>query len=275
MTESRKLGIIAGRGELPRRLALACVDRGSGYFIIALRGHCEQVAVDGLDHAWVELGAIGATLKHLNAESCRDVVMAGPISRPSFSSMQLDWRGALLLPKLLTAKGDDAVLSILVGEFEKEGFGVVGIDDVLGDLKPPTGALGQHRPDDRQRADIARGVEVARALGGLDVGQAVVVQQGFVLGVEAAEGTDALLGRCRSLHREGPGGVLVKIAKPAQERRTDLPTIGADTVAAAAAAGLAGIAVEAGGSLIIDRQAVVDAADAQGLFIIGIDPDDF
>lgn len=275
MTGRRKLGIIAGSGELPRRLAQACIDQDSGYFIIAMRGHCDEDVVAGLDHAWVDLGAIGTTLKYLKGEDCRDVVMAGPIQRPSFSSLKLDLRAAKLLPKLMKVKGDDALLSLIVREFEKEGFGVVGIDDVLNDLKTPLGALGRHQPDDQQRGDIARGVEVAAALGGLDVGQAVVVQQGFVLGVEAAEGTDALLSRCAELCREGPGGVLVKLAKPGQERRTDLPTIGADTVDGAADAGLSGIAVEAGGSLIVDRAAVAEAADARGLFIVGINPDDY
>ena len=271
----RKLGIIAGSGDLPRRLAEACRDQGGDYFIIAMRGHCAEEVVSGLNHAWVDLGAIGTTLKKLKAEKCLDVVMAGPIARPSLSTIKPDLRAARLLPKLMKAKGDDALLSIIVTEFEKEGFGVVGIDDVLVDLKPPSGALGRHQPDELQASDIARGVAVARALGGLDVGQAVVVQQGHVLGVEAAEGTDALLSRCAGLRREGAGGVLVKIAKPAQERRTDLPTIGVKTIEGAFKAGLSGIAVEAGGSLIVDRDAVVAAADAQGLFVVGIDPDDY
>jgi len=273
MTGARKLGIIAGSGDLPRRLAEACVAQGRGYFIIAVRTHCDEAEIEGLDHAWVDLGSIGTTLKHLKSESCQDVVMAGPIQRPSWSTIKPDLRAAKLLPKLMKAKGDDALLSIIVAEFEKEGFGVVGIDDVLSGLKPSAGALGDHQPDEQQRVDIKRGVEVARALGALDVGQAVVVQQGFVLGVEAAEGTDALLARCGALRREGAGGVLVKIAKPEQERRTDLPTIGVNTVTGAADAGLAGIAVEAGGSLIVDRDAVVEAANARGLFIVGIDPD--
>jgi len=275
MSTRRKLGIIAGSGDLPRRLAEACKDQGGDYFIIAMRGHCDEDVVADLDHAWVDLGAIGTTLKHLKAEACRDVVMAGPIARPSMSSIKPDLRAARLLPKLMKAKGDDALLSIIVSEFEKEGFGVVGIDDILADLKPASGALGRHQPDQSQLSDIARGVEVARALGALDVGQAVVVQQGHVLGVEAAEGTDALLGRCADLRRDGAGGVLVKIAKPDQERRTDLPTIGVTTVAAAHKAGLSGIAVEADGSLIVDREAVIEAADAEGIFVVGIDPDDY
>jgi len=275
MTEYRKLGILAGSGELPRRMAQACLARGREYFIVALRGFCDAALVEGLNHAWVDLGSIGATLKHLKSQGCDHVVMAGPIERPSLSSIKPDLRAAKLLPKLLKAKGDDALLSIIAQEFEKEGFAVVGIDDVLADIKSPAGVLGGHQPDEVGRADIARGVAVARALGALDIGQGVVVQQGFVLGVEAAEGTDALLARCADLKRDGAGGVLVKIAKPGQDRRVDLPTVGVNTVSGAIAAGLSGIAVEADGSLMVDRAAVIEAADAAGLFVVGVDPDDF
>ncbi len=125
-------------------------------------------------------------------------------------------------------------------------------------------------PDEQALVDIAQGERVARALGALDIGQAVVVQQGLVLGVEAIEGTDALLRRCAGLRREGPGGVLVKVEKPGQEQRADRPTIGPQTVALAAAAGLRGIAVEAGATIVLDRDEVVAAADRAGLFVFGI-----
>jgi DUF1009 family protein len=125
-------------------------------------------------------------------------------------------------------------------------------------------------PDEDARADIEHGIGVARALGALDIGQAVVVQQGLVLGVEAAEGTDELLRRCAGLRRDGPGGVLVKMAKPGQERRADLPTIGPQTLTLAAAAGLRGIAAEAAMTLVIDRAELVRAADEAGLFVVGV-----
>jgi DUF1009 family protein len=168
------------------------------------------------------------------------------------------------------ALGDDKLLSVLIAEIESEGFNVVGADDILHDLLVAEGVLGRHRPDDIAQSDIARGVEVARALGAVDVGQAVVVQQGIVLGVEAIEGTDALIARAAAVRREGPGGVLVKIKKPGQERRADLPTIGRSTVDAAAGAGLRGIAVEAGATLVIGRETLVAAADAAGIFVAAI-----
>jgi len=162
------------------------------------------------------------------------------------------------------------LLSAIIKEFELEGFRVVGAHDILGSLLAPEGALGAIAPDAQGRADIERGLEVARALGGVDVGQAVVVQQGIVLALEAAEGTDALIERAGRLRGDGPGGVLVKAAKPGQERRADLPTVGVSTVDACARAGLRGLAIEAGMALVIDRAAVSAAADAAGLFVVGI-----
>jgi hypothetical protein len=147
---------------------------------------------------------------------------------------------------------------------------VIGADALLGGLKPAEGCLGRHRPDAEAEADIARGVEVLAALGAADVGQAVVVQQGMVLGVEAIEGTDALIARCAGLRREGPGGVLVKLAKPGQETRADLPTIGPDTVRRAAEAGLRGIAVGADAAIVLDRDTLVRLADEAGLFVIAV-----
>ena len=119
-------------------------------------------------------------------------------------------------------------------------------------------------------ADIRRGIAVARALGAVDVGQGCVVQQGIVLAVEAAEGTDAMLARCVAVAHPGPGGVLVKLPKPEQERRADLPTVGPDTIRDAAAAGLRGVAFEAGGTILAEREATVAAADAAGLFLLGL-----
>lgn len=148
---------------------------------------------------------------------------------------------------------------------------MVGLETILPEVLAPLGIFGRHRPDEQAEADIRRGLEVARGLGLLDVGQSVVVQQGIVLGVEAVEGTDALLRRCVELRRNGPGGVLVKIRKPGQEQRVDLPTFGPATIKGAAAAGLRGLAVDAGGTLVVNRDAVVAAADEAGLFLIGIE----
>ena len=269
-----KLGILAGGGDLPARLASACRGIARDVFVVVFEGISDASSVENADHAWTRLGAVGRTVELLHAAKVEDVVLAGPIKRPSLRAIGLDARGTRLLARLLPGgRGDDSVLSLIVRELEGEGFRVVGVDDILVDLLAPEGPIGTLTPDDDSRADITAGITIARALGAVDVGQAVVVQQGVVLGVEAVEGTDALIARCGGLRREGSGGVLVKLSKPGQDRRADLPTIGVHSVEGARDAGLKGIAVEAGRSLVVDRADVAAAADAAGLFVVGIDPE--
>jgi len=269
-----KLGVIAGGGALPLRLVEACRDEGREVFVVTFEGVPEVPDFGETPCATTRLGEVARTIALLHEAKVEDVVLAGPIPRPSLRSLKLDAGGLRVIAGLRPgAMGDDKLLSLIVRELETAGFRVVGVDDLLDDLLAPEGALGRHAPDRDARADIAAGCRVARLLGTVDVGQAVVVQQGVVLGVEAIEGTDALLERCAGLRREGTGGVLVKIRKPGQERRADLPTIGPRTVEMARTAGLRGIAVEAGGALIVARVAVVEAADASGLFVVGIDPE--
>ncbi len=267
-----KLAILAGGGPLPARIVEACLASGREVFVIAFEDETDPKTCEGVPHLWVPLGKVGTTISRLRSERCGDVVFAGPVRRPSFSKLKPDMRAIKLLGKIRKAagQGDDAILSILVEELESENFRVVGADDLLSDIASPEGDLTAHTPDARDEQDIELGIRVARALGALDVGQAVVVQQGVVLGVEAIEGTDALLRRCAEVKREGQGGVLVKLKKPQQERRADLPTIGTDTVRRAANIGLNGIAVEEGQSLILDRGAVVAEANRLGLFVIGV-----
>ncbi|PGH53920.1 UDP-2,3-diacylglucosamine pyrophosphatase [Azospirillum palustre] len=267
-----KLAILAGGGTLPARIAEAVRGQGRDVFVVAFDGHTDPQTVAGLPHLWSRFGAAGTILRRLHEEGVGEVVLAGPVRRPSFTELMPDWRTARFLARVGTrALGDDGLLRAVVREVEEDGFRVVGLHELLKDLLTVAGPVGRLMPDADAERDIARGVEVARALGALDVGQGAVVQQGIVLAVEAIEGTDAMLGRCAGLIRPGPGGVLVKVKKPKQDRRIDLPTMGVTTVERAAACGLRGIAVEAGGSLLVDRAAVAEAADRLGLFVVGIE----
>ena len=267
------LGILAGGGALPRRLTVACRAIGREVFVLAFEGQTDPETTADVNHAWVRLGAAGRALAHLRAAGVEELAFAGAIRRPSLAGLRPDARAARLLTRIgVRSLGDDGLLSAVIAELEEaEGFRVIAPDMIVAELLATPGAYGRLGPDAGAERDIARGVAVARGLGAFDVGQAVVVQDGIVLGLEAVEGTGALLERCAALGREGPGGVLVKVRKPGQERRVDLPTIGRETVVAAAAAGLRGIAVEAGGALVIDRAAVADAADRAGLFVVGIE----
>ena len=225
----------------------------------------------GVPHAWCRMGAAVTGLSLLRENNVTELVLAGSVRRPSLGTLRPDWRAAKLFARIgYRAIGDDGLLSAIVGELEQEGFRVLGVDQLLDGELVAEGPLGAVLPGPQSEADIEYGLRIACALGALDIGQAVVVKQGLVLGVEAIEGTDELLRRCAALRREGPGGVLVKIEKPGQEHRADRPTIGPRTVALAAEAGLAGIAAEACATIVLDRDEVIGAADLAGLFVVGV-----
>jgi UDP-2,3-diacylglucosamine hydrolase len=265
------LGIVAGGGGLPRRLVDACRAAGRDVFVLALEGAAEPDTVRDVPHAWCRIGAAARGLALLRENNVSELVLAGGIRRPSLATLRPDWRAAKLFARIgYRALGDDGLLSTVVSELEREGFRVLGPDQLLTSTLVPEGPLGEIRPDAQSAADIEHGVRIARALGALDVGQAVVVQQGLILGVEAIEGTDELLRRCAVLRREGAGGVLVKVEKPGQERRVDRPTIGPRTVLLAVETGLRGIAIEADATIVLDLDEVIRAADRAGLFVVGV-----
>lgn len=245
--------------------------------MIAFEGFAEPAVIAPFPGETVRLGAAGRILGALRAHGCTDLVLVGPVRRPSILDLRPDAEGARILGRIGRSAfaGDDGLLAAIARVLSEEGFRVVGAHEVLTEALGPEGVLSRARPDAQAAADLARGVAVARALGRVDVGQGCVVQQGIVLAVEAIEGTDAMLRRAAELARPGPGGVLVKLVKPGQDRRADLPTIGPATMRAAAAAGLRGVGFEAGGTLITDRPACIEAADGTGLFLAGLNLAEF
>lgn len=268
----KKLGIIAGGGLLPKRLIEDCRAKKRPYAVVALKKNASADTVRGEECLWVRLGEAGKAFNYLKEQGVDEVVLIGFVKRPSLFELRPDWLTAKFLAHIgFKAFGDDNLLSLVISFLEQQGLKFVGIHEVLDGLTAPEGVFGKISPDEQALADIKRGVQVAKGVGALDVGQSVVVQQGIVLAVEAVEGTDAMIGRCKKLKREGLGGVLVKMKKPAQEQRADLPTIGTRTLVNAKKAGLRGVAVQAGYTLIVDRDALTKKADDLGLFIIGID----
>nr|WP_294521042.1 UDP-2,3-diacylglucosamine diphosphatase LpxI [uncultured Rhodopila sp.] len=272
----RALGIIAGGGDLPAKVAAAARAAGRGVFILGLEGFAEPAVLAPWPHEFQRIGRAGRILAALREHGCQDLVMIGPVRRPSLLDLRPDAEGTRILARVGRAifAGDDGLLAAVIKVFAEEGFAVIGAHEVLGEVLAPSGVLTRARPDAQAMADIARGVAVARVLGAADVGQGCIVQQGLVLAVEAIEGTDAMLERAASLRRDGFGGVLVKLMKPGQDRRADMPTIGPETVRNAAAAGLRGLAFEARATILADRDACLAAADAAGLFMVGLDPAD-
>lgn len=267
-----KLGILAGAGRLPGEIVAACRAEGRPFFVVAFAGQTEPATVAGAPHAWVRLGAAGAAVRHLHAAGVEDLVMAGAIRRPSLAELRPDlWAVRFFARSGAQLLGDNGLLKALAVALDEEGFRIVGVDDVLPGLLAPAGVWGRVRPEPRDLEDVALAAAEARALGVRDLGQAAVVRRGRVLGTEDREGTDALLARVATLPHGGRAGVLVKMKKPGQERRADLPTIGVATVEGAGRAGLAGIAVEAEGALVVDRERVIATADRLGLFVMGVE----
>ncbi|MCG4272949.1 LpxI family protein [Acetobacter senegalensis] len=271
------VGILAGGGPLPARVAEAAAAAGRPVFILGFEGFAEPEVIAPWPHETVRLGAAGRMLSLLRAHGCTDLVLIGPIRRPSLRSLYPDAEGARILARLGRAlfAGDDGLLAALVRLLGEEGFTIRGAHEFLAQSVARPGVLGRIVPDEQAKADIQRGIQVVQALGRMDIGQGCVVQNGLVLAVEAMEGTDRMLARAGECRQPGDGGVLVKMLKPGQEKRADMPTIGPATVRNAHAAGLKGIAFEAGHTLMTDREACIAAAEQAGLFLIAITPETF
>ena len=273
-SQQRKLGIVAGGGTIPAMLIRHCQEQGRDFFVLAIEGNADKNIInEDVPHQWIRIGQAGTGFKRFAEEKVQDVIMIGTIRRPSFFDLVPDLRTTAFFAKIGTkALGDDGILRALVKEIEAEGMQVKGVHEVMSDLLVKEGVLGKKKPDKQALADIKKGIEVATELGRLDVGQAVVVQQGLVLGVEGIEGTDELIRRCGDYRRKGVGGVLVKLRKPEQDMRIDLPTIGTRTIERAHETGLRGIAVHTGNGLIVDEKEVIRLADKYGIFVIGVTP---
>jgi DUF1009 family protein len=275
---SSPVGLIAGGGVMPFAVADSLVARGIDPVLFALRGACDPERVARFRHHWISVGQIGRAVKLFRAENCRDLVFIGTLVRPGLSEIRLDWATLRVLGRVWASfrGGDDHLLSGIGDILEQDGFRMVGIRDVAPDLLMPEGCLTRVVPDDHALADIARGRDVLDALGRFDIGQAAIVIDGHVVGVEDIEGTDGLLARVARLRAEGriraatARGVLVKAPKSGQDLRFDLPTMGPRTVEGAVAARLAGIATAAGHTMVADPQATIEAADAAGLFVTGL-----
>lgn len=272
------VGLIAAGGAMPFAVADSLAKRGITPVVFALKGICDGQRVASFRHHWISIGQYGRATRLFRAEGCRDLVFIGSLVRPALSEIRLDWGTLAILRDVWNAYrgGDDHLLSGVGRIFERHGFRLLGIRDVAPDLLVPQGCLTGATPDRAAESDIARGREVLQALGGFDIGQAAVVIDGHVVGIEDIEGTDGLLARIARLRQQGRiraargRGVLVKAPKSGQDLRFDLPTIGPRTVEGASTAGLAGIAVIAGSTLAAEPQAMIEAADARRLFIVGL-----
>jgi UDP-2,3-diacylglucosamine hydrolase len=275
-----RLAIIAGRGLLPLHLAEAARAGGENPFIIVLQNEADH-RFDAFETMDVDVGNLAEIQKTFSRKNIDRVVLSGGVARrPEWRDIRPTLKTIVKIPSIvrtLLSGGDDTVLQMVIQLIEAMGCRVIGAQDVAPGLLAKLGPLGQIRPDTDDIRDISRAVDAAQALGRLDIGQGAVSVGGRVVAMEGVEGTDSMLQRVAELRAAGRisarrRGVLVKLCKPQQDMRADLPTIGPSTVTNAARAGLAGIAVEAGRALILEEEAMIAAADAAGLFVCGIEP---
>jgi len=274
---STPLGIICGSGTVPFAVADAVTQRGRPVVLFALRGWADAKAVEAYSHHWIWLGQVGRLCRLARAAGCSELVFVGGVIRPSITQLRLDWGTLMQMPLIIRSfrGGDNRLLSGLGRLFENNGFEVMGAHEAAPEITAPLGALGRLLPDAAVESDIRYGFDLLAATSAFDVGQGVVVAAHRVLAIEAAEGTDAMLDRVMAMREAGRialpsgAGVLVKAPKRRQDRRFDLPSIGPDTVTRAARAGLAGIAVVAGATIVAEPQRLVEAADTEGLFVVG------
>ena len=266
----KKLGIVMGGGGLPSHLIDACSQNKWPYFILALRGQADPRAVEGHPHVWASVGRPRSALARLRAENVTDIVMVGYVSRAAL----LTWRWDLMALQLLLKLGcklftEDSLLRDVIHFIESQGFRVRSVTEVCPDLKMPAGVLGKIAPDASLKKLIDIGIFLAKEEGARDVGQAVIVTEDGQSFKEGSQGTDALIRTYSALRNPLIRGILVKVCKPQQDRRIDLPTIGIDTIKNAADAGLAGVVMEAGDGLILDQKQIIQYANTLGLFLYG------
>lgn len=269
--------IIAGQGALPGRLVAALRAAGQRHVVASLEGFPPDLSDEVVLSFRVE--RLVPFLDHLADQGVTRVAFAGAIRRPRIEPELFDPLSATLVPRIVAAlyAGDDAVLRAVAAIFEDWGFAVVGADAIAPELVPDAGIL-TGTPSEADRSDAARAAAILAAIGPLDIGQGTVVAQGLCLAIETLPGTDAMLAfvaahadRLRP-DPKGSKGVFYKAPKPGQDRRFDLPTLGLATVRAAAQARLAGIVWEAGGAILLDREAMRAEAEAAGLFLWAREP---
>ena len=276
--QMRPLAILCGGGDFPIQVAQAAIKQGRDPVMVGIVGAADA-RIEAFPHFWVHMGEVGKLFRSLKERGIVEIAIVGAMTRPEFADLRLDWGALRRLAGLasLFRGGDNHLLVGIARFFENEGVAVVGVHQIAPQLLVSPGALSALAPSAPALADARQGGALIGALSPFDVGQAVVVANGRVLAIEAAEGTDSMLARVadlrgtRRLRFKGRAGVLVKAPKRDQDMRLDMPAVGLKTIEGAKRAQLEGIALAAGRVLIVDRTAFARAADEAGLFVFGLE----
>lgn len=274
------VAIFAGRGSLPRELAAHLKKNGHEPFIVGIEGEVEPW-ISNYNHELFVWGKLGRFFKHLKKNNIKQVVFAGGVTRPTLRFRDMDWGGVVSLSKVMAfmVGGDNSLFKGLIKLFDTHGVTVVGAHKIMPELLTTPGLLFGRKPSKKAMINVDKAFEACKALGALDIGQAAVAVGGRVVAVEGIEGTDGMLDRIASmrasgrLFEDGKHGVLVKTMKPDQDMRADLPAIGPQTIEGVIKAGLKGIAIEAGHSLLLEKEETLAKAKEAGVFVYGLEPD--
>ncbi|RZI47191.1 LpxI family protein [Rickettsiales endosymbiont of Peranema trichophorum] len=271
-TKIKKLGIIAGSDHLPRHIVDACVAKGIDFVLIGLAEQTTHELFTDIEYETFPLHAISRIIKKLKSEEVSHLIFVGKVKRTSISKLLLDLKGAKLFGRIIkSGMNDNGILSAVLGFFEAEGFKIVPVWEIASNIMVKCGSITNVGPTEEMWNDIERGLKVLKGIAQYDIGQALAIQSGLVLGVEAAEGTDELIKRCGEIQQKNEhGAILIKISKPEQDLRVDLPSIGLKTIRQLHHYKFSGIAVEAERSLILNQSEVVEEANKLGIFVHGI-----
>lgn len=273
MFSNESLAIFAGRGILPKMLIEKCQREGRRFKLFLLESEEYEIDYSAFDPIKMPYGNVGKFLEILKENKIKNLIFIGAVNKPNFSNIKVDKKGAILLAKIVTSKilGDDAVLRTVISFFEKEGLKIVKIDEFLDDIVVKKSTLTKLQPTSQNLADIDLARKAIRAMSQFDIGQSVVVAQKQIIAVEAIEGTDEMIKRCGELNVSfTKDAILVKMKKTGQSGKADLPTIGINTIKNCKASGICGIAIQAGVTLVIDKDMVIKLADDLGIFLVAI-----
>ena len=266
------LGIIAGNGEFPLILARAARQQGCRVIAAAFTGETQPAIDQAADEVeWVRLGQLNKLSEVFTTRGIKRAVMAGGITPANlFKNLSLDLR-MIAVAARLKVRNAETIFGAIADELGKDGVTLLDPRPFLGDAVPQAGNLTRGKPGKDQQADIAFGLKIAKEVSRLDIGQTVVVKNGTVLAVEGFEGTDACIRRGGELAGEKGGAVVVKVSKPNQDFRFDIPCVGLTTIESCAAGKIAVLAIEAGSSLLLGSDEILKIADRQDLCIVGVE----
>ena len=269
--KSSKIAIVAGNGDLPILVIEKCIQLGKPYFLIIIKDHGEYTMNKFKCDYTLKLNQIGKALKVIKNNKIDEIIMIGSIQRPSLRDMIPDLWTAKFLAKIASEpQGDDNILKNLSKELEYEGFKIIAPESFITNSLSKKGLMGKIKSSKSHDEYMAKGFKIAKKFGELDIGQSLVIENGLVLALEGAEGTDEMIKRSFKYKKSNKPSILIKIFKTSQEKRIDRPVIGVETVKLAFKYGFSGIALEANEVLIIDYEKTISIADKKNIFIKGI-----